>query len=665
MITYSAPKREFINQCRADENGETIAKAVSNAMKIAGISSYDESQIRAWKNSLPAVAGVLNKTSLSDNAIVAIEYEINQTHKRIDFIITGKKEGSRNVIIIELKQWSTVQKSTLSNKIFANVANGKWEDVLHPSYQALDYADSISSKYDIIKKESIGVYTCSFLHNMPMQYSGIMNDVNAFPEILKSPCFLKDDIDKLVNFIDSHVREMDTNLLSDIDSSEIVVSMQLSDMLLDALHGNSAFSYDERQRKSIDVIKETVKECLKYDDKRTIIIKGGPGTGKSVVALNVLGELTKPIKGEKTGYNAVYFTVNSAPRKLYSQELLQGDFKKSQLESFFKYPGKILTRAHANGIDCAFFDEAHRLFDFKGGVGLSSGAHILDEAIRVPRVSVFFIDEDQMVTRNDFATIKRIKDTSEKLHKKVIDDPELELISQFRVLGGDRYMSFVKSFLGYDNLKLHYRLNDEYDFRIFDSAKEMHDLICAKDMEERIKRATEAGTDIDAISGKCRVVAGYCYEWCQRYGGSKGQDRTGNNYDIKLDNGEYQAKWNLDVSKEYSWLNDPLSVREVGCIHTCQGLDMNYCGVIIGRDLYYQDGTIRFDKSANAKSDLSSGIRNADDALAEKLIRNTYHVLLTRGIKGTFVYCEDAPLREYLKSLLDLEDSSLVGGKSR
>lgn len=122
-----------------------------------------------------------------------------------------------------------------------------------------------------------------------------------------------------------------------------------------------------------------------------------------------------------------------------------------------------------------------------------------------------------------------------------------------------------------------------------------------------------------------------------------------------MDEGQYKAKWNLkcdQLLKDYSWLNNPLSVREVGCIHTCQGLDLNYCGVIIGKDLYYEDGMVKFKKSANAKSDVTSGIRTADDDLAKRLIRNTYHVLLTRGMKGTYVYCEDKALRDYLKSLI-------------
>lgn len=140
-------------------------------------------------------------------------------------------------------------------------------------------------------------------------------------------------------------------------------------------------------------------------------------------------------------------------------------------------------------------------------------------------------------------------------------------------------MSFIKSFLGYDNLHLTYKRDDIYDFRVFDSAQEMHDLIREKDMEARNAKASETGKSLGDISGSCRVVAGYCYEWNTKNGGSKGQDRAGSNFDIILDSGQYKAKWNLrhpGLPNDYSWLNDPLSVDEVGCIHTCQGLDLNY-----------------------------------------------------------------------------------------
>lgn len=223
---------------------------------------------------------------------------------------------------------------------------------------------------------------------MTAQYASLIKDQVRFPLLADSPCFLKDDVDAFVDFIEKYVDSADSALLVDIDSSRVVTSKQLSDMLLNALHGNPFYSFDKGQATAVETIKTMVDDCLKYDDNRTIIIKGGPGTGKSVVALNVLGQLTKPKKGKKTGYNAIYCTVNAAPRTLYKQELIQGDFTKSHLKEFFKYPN-IFKDIGKNEIDCALFDEAHRLFEFKGGIGVKKGTNLLCNAILGARVSVF------------------------------------------------------------------------------------------------------------------------------------------------------------------------------------------------------------------------------------------------------------------------------------
>lgn len=653
MIVYSNTKRNFINQCRADNDGHTIENAVASAMCLAGITYFDESQRKAWRNSLPSMADILERTNIDDNIIIAIEYNIRQAKDRLDFVITGKDvNNNRSIIIVELKQWSTASASSLENHVYVNVAHGIMDDKWHPSYQAKNYANIISNTYEVVQEEHINIYACSYLHNMPSQFAGLMKDSNRFPLINEAPCFLKDDMDSFIDFITRYISSKDESLLIDLDNSRVVSSRQLSDMLLNALHGNPFYSYDEAQARAVATIKATVADCLRYGDNRTIIIKGGPGTGKSVVALNVLGELTKPVRGRRTGYNAFYCTVNAAPRYLYAEELIQGDFTRNQLGQFFKFP-TVFKNTGRNEIACVLFDEAHRLFDSDY---MNTTNNILEKAISSSRVSVFFIDEDQIVTKKDYATIEKIKEVSDRLDKRIIEGDDLVLSTQFRVLGGDIYMSFIKSFLGYNDMNLHYVGNQNYDFRVFDSVLEMHELIKEKDMQERIQKSTETGKPVDKLSGCCRLVAGYCYEWLPKYGGSQGLFRTDTTtYDIRFDDG-FKAKWNLrcpEVGDKYSWLNDPESINEVGCIHTCQGLDLKYCGVIIGKDLQYRNGQLLFNQSANAQSDSLSGIKNADAALAEKLIRNTYNVLLTRGMKGTYVYCEDEGLREYLKSLIN------------
>lgn len=157
---------------------------------------------------------------------------------------------------------------------------------------------------------------------MPNHYSEYMKDTQKFPLLREAPCFLQDDKEELINYINMNVVSANPSLLVIIDTSKVVPSKHLSDLLLNALKGNPFYSYDKGQATSVETIKATVLDCLKYDDKRTIIIKGGPGTGKSIVALNVLGQITKPVNGKATGNSAVYVTVNAAPRNLYSTKLV-------------------------------------------------------------------------------------------------------------------------------------------------------------------------------------------------------------------------------------------------------------------------------------------------------------------------------------------------------
>ncbi|MBQ6675979.1 MAG: DUF2075 domain-containing protein [Ruminococcus sp.] len=647
MIAYCAKKSDFIKQCECG----VIADELS--ARMIGFSGGGKREEKSWENSLPQMAKVLKMSSLPDDVVVAAEYKIQQLQNRLDFVITGRnRDGKPAVIIVELKQWSQDIKNSKLNDHVYTYGGGGQKDYLHPSFQALNYANIIKNTYLFAIENDVVFSSCSYLHNMPQQYEKTLRNEEKYPYTTeKSPVFLKGDEKAFADYLSDKISEADTDILFDLDNSQIVSSKELAKILNDSLKGNELFTLDDGQKTSIETIVKEVDEFLEYGEKKIILIKGGPGTGKSVVALNSMGRLVNPKDGKKHGYNVAYFTANAAPRYLYSEELTKDkEYTKKLIKTLFKHP-LVFNKSSKDAYDCALIDEAHRLFSFKGGMGIKKGVNLLKKAIESTKVSVFFIDEDQAVTKDDYATIETIKEMADKCQPKVrvIEQDELELTSQFRVAGGAEYISFIRSFLGYDKEKCTYRPN-KYEFKVCDTAEEVREWVKNHDKDIRKQRAEKTGKSIDNISGYCRMVAGYCYDWK-----SKGKGREADIYDIVLDKGAFKAKWNLrntEIGQEYSWLNDPLSVDEVGCIHTCQGLDIEYCGVIIGKDMYYENGQIKFNKSVNAKSDTASGIRNADDELAERLIRNTYNVLLTRGIKGTYVYCEDKELRDHLRSLI-------------
>ncbi len=630
MIIYEGSCRRFIEQSLWSDI--KIGEVISDSFNDYHIHS-GESEVNSWNNSLPALAYVLNKSDVPDDAEIGIEYNIRGNRHRIDALICGRDDdGFESAVVVELKQWSNVQRTDKPYYVHT-LGGGGEDDYWHPSYQAANYVGMIENFYAYVQDTPVRFKACSYLHNMDAANRQILGDSMLYPQVEYSPVFLKGDEDALADFIGHFIKGSCKDLLFRIDHSSIRPSPKLSDMLSEALRGQDFFSYSDEQADAVSSIVQIARDSAKYGEKRTVIIRGSPGTGKSIVAINVLGQLVAPRNGEKP-LSAAYFTSNSAPRMLYQKKLIDEDHRKNAISNLFKHP-LALSGAPSNALACSLFDEAHRMYDWKGGTGLKKGINLVEKCINASKVSVFFIDEDQAVTTHDYATIDRIREIADRCNSRVIDGPTLK--TQFRVLGGTEYLEFVRSLLRYPDSGDFRNDFGGYDLRIFNRAA---------DMREELRK-------MDLQYGDSRMVAGYTYEWITK-------KDYGCGYDIVLDDGEFQAKWNMSKN-DYSWLYDKDSFEDVGCIHTCQGLDMQYCGVIIGKDLRFENEELIFDPSKNAKSDKSSGIRTCKDRKqVETLIRNTYNVLLTRGMRGTFIYCEDKGLREHIREMLKSDSDSLA-----
>ena len=648
QIIYHEQLDTFIRQCLVSKD---IAKQVEKGMFNAGYSFVQPNWITSWSNSLPEIAKALKNSNIDKDVDVAVEYRLKHSMERVDFIIYGlDSNNNKNIVIVELKQWSQVSKCSSLNKVFTLVSKGHFEDHFHPSYQALNYAGQLKSFNEYVQKNNVGIESCSYCHCMDYGYKTIMDDISLFPFIKESPSFLENEGTDFKIFVEKYVSKKCHNLLYEINNARTVPSDNFAKLIRDALSGNQMYSLDTGQSNALTTIVDSVREAHYYNQKKTIIIRGGAGTGKSIIAINALGLLNSPKKKDDR-ITTMFVTVNAAPKKVLYNGLTKDKlFKNNELESLFKYPSVFANRP-SNEVDCLLIDEAHRIFKMKGGVGLKSGTNMLRELINVSKVSVFFIDDNQAVTKDDYATEKIICDIAKECHSQVVKGPELELTSQYRVQGGAEYISFIKSFLGYNNDALNYNPSGSYEFKVFDNANDMFNAIKKLDEMSRIEQAKKDGKLPIATfdyNGHCRVVAGYTYEWVSNHSIRDGI----NDVIIKKDN--FAKKWNLMYGSglnAYSWADDPLSIDEIGCIHTCQGIDLDYCGVIIGKDLTYENGKIVFHQNAHPKSD-KSGIRTASAIDAETWIRNTYYVLLTRGIKGTYVYCEDEKLNNFLKKFL-------------
>lgn len=373
----------------------------------------------------------------------------------------------------------------------------------------------------------------------------------------------------------------------------------------------------DEQKVVYSSILKIFEDIINTEEKCTIIVKGGPGTGKSVVAINLLVALKK--------YNTNYVTKNSTPRNIYFEKLRQGNFKQKYIKNLFKGSG-CYYETDFNTFDCLIVDEAHRL---NKKSAIFHGENQVKEIINASKVNIFFIDEDQIVTTKDIGTVDEIKFWAEQLNSKVYEGEDFVLSSQFRCNGSDGYLAFLDNLLGIKETANIDLLGLDFDFRVYDDPIKMRE-------DLRI---------LNQKNNKAWMVAGYCYEWK-----SKGLNNE-EIYDIELING-FKAKWNFATTT--TWAIDEDSFEEIGCIHTSQGIEFDYVGVIIGNDLRYEEKKIITDKTRVAISDKTSGARGTKNIeLADKIIRNTYRVLMSRGQKGCFIYCEDKSLSDYIKRITE------------
>ena len=620
MIVYSANKRLFVQ----DVKSNVIATKIFDLIREKGLNAGQEREFAAWHNSMKFMRDIVDDSEIDDEVQIAIEYNIPQTSKRVDFIIIGADATDKdNIVIVELKQWSKAEvvDDDMHFSVRTYVANDK-RIVCHPSYQAYSYSRFLSNYSQAIHERNIHLVPCAYLHNYLPAYKSALSAEIYRDWFTSAPFFVMDEVKQFTEFVKKYVTKKSSrgDLLFMIDHGRIKPTKSLQDALATMVRGTPVFDLLDEQAVCYDMCVRTMLQCLKDRKKRTLLIQGGPGTGKSVLAVNLLMHFIT------CACNAAYVTKNSAPRQAFLS-ILSGNKAENvaEISQLFRSPFG-LSQVPANSYDCLIVDEAHRLV--KKMYGDWHGENQVKECINAALLTVFMLDEDQAVTTKDIGSVQEISHWCMELGSTIIMREETKLTSQFRCNGSDAYIQFIDNLLQRGSESLPVSLSElNYDFRVFDDACLMRDALREK----------------NAVANKARMVAGYCYDWNVK-------NHRGD-IDIELPGG-FQAKWNLANDK--IWAINPRSFEEVGCIHTAQGLEFDYVGVLIGKDLVFDkdSGRVLTNKNAISKDDNSSGIRGASDDEARRLILNTYKTLLTRGQKGCYVYCEDEALREYIKRII-------------
>lgn len=617
MIVYEADKAQFLKHNDLDDIEAIIHERfiATTGHRVAA------AELRSWKASLGDMAKVLRDPDLPSDLGVAIEMHIPQTSKRIDMTLTGTDvDGCKNAVVVELKQWEKAEVTDKDAivKTFLGRAN---REVVHPSYQAWSYATLLEGFNDAVYDGGINIKPCAYLHNY--QRDGAIDSIHYIAYTDKAPLFLKgkEERVRLQEFLKKYIKHGDSKkILYELRDGKIRPSKALAESLKGLLKQQPEFVLIDDQK---EVFESLIALATAASSNRPVvaIIQGGPGTGKTVLAINLLVRLTS------LGLVGKYVSKNAAPREVY-QAKLTGTITKTKFSNMFTGSGSFVN-ATANCFDFLIVDEAHRLNE-KSGLYGNLGENQVKELIGASKCTVFFIDEDQRVTLNDVGTQQVIRDFA--IMKQATIQPHT-LESQFRCGGSDGYLAWLDNTLAIRDTANNTLAGIQYDFRVFDSAESMHDAIIEKNTNNR-----------------ARVVAGYCWPW---------RSKKDNTADDIVIGANYRRQWNLSQDGSL-WIISPESVEQVGCIHTCQGLEVDYIGVIIGPDFVVRDNIVKTDAFKRDSRDrtikgFKSRIKAQDpDILGEVdlVIKNTYRTLMTRGMRGCFIYCTDAETLEYFRSRL-------------
>lgn len=618
MIVYTACKSKFLDDVLDDQIHEAIHREFQRKLfRRAG-----DSEVNSWRNSMKEMRQVLNDPDIPGDSLVSIEYNIPLTGKRIDFILTGRNAQLQEcAVIIELKQWSDVQATQQDAVVNTWLGKGNI-NTPHPSYQAWTYAALIEDYSEVVQNEQVRLSACAYLHNLDS--AKVINDPFYKAHTDRAPVFISKDARKLSEFLKKHVKYGDQNdLMYRIEHGKIRPSKNLADSLSNMLLGNREFLMIDDQKLVYEMALD-LAHARNDSSKRVLIVEGGPGTGKSVVAINLLSEFTQ------RGMVCQYVSKNAAPRAVFEAKLT-GTFKKTRIANLFRGSGGYVDN-QANQFDVLLVDEAHRLNE-KSGLYGNLGENQIKELIHASKLCIFFVDEDQRVTFKDIGSKAEISKWALALGAEVV---EQELRSQFRCNGSDGYIAWLNHHL---QIKPTANLNLDgldFDFKIFDSPTALHNAIRQK----------------NEVNNKARVVAGYCWDWKSK--------KNPQAFDIEFPEHDYKAQWNLDDDGS-TWIIKPNSVEQVGCIHTCQGLELDYVGVIVGPDFVVRNGEVLTDAFKRSNMDQSikgfkGGLktdRANNLAMADAVIKNTYKTLMTRGMKGCYVYFTDDETRTHFQTLVN------------
>lgn len=578
-----------------------------------------KSEVNSWVNSLNFLRNAIEYSELKNNKIV-LEYGLPYSSGRIDVVFFGKSvNGTDTIAIVELKQWSNENVIDSDVDEIVTVNYGKFlKDQPHPSVQVEGYHQYLKDFISIFDEpQSIALDACAYCHNYSRNEKNAVLFLPKFKKYIeKYPLFSKEDARELGEYLNKRLdKDSGFEIFNRFVSSPFKPSKKLLKHVGDMVDKRQIFNLIDDQIVAYKRILHKAEELSKKDKKAVIIVKGGPGTGKSVIALEVMGELLRQgkIVFHATGSSAFTNTLRN----------IVGKRAHHLFKFFFSF-----TRHQENEIDVLICDEAHRIRKDSANYGvplsLKSKISQVEDLIRPARLSIFFIDEYQVVRPTEIGSIKLIKETAMKLGVKQSEILEFELKTQFRCNGSDAYLQWIENTLQVRESDKRFLTDDDsIEFKIFDNPKMLQKAISKKNEESK---------------NSARIVAGFCWPWSE-----PNSDGTLVN-DVKID--DFSMPWERK-GLFWKWATYDEGMDEVGTVYTSQGFEFDYIGVIFGNDLIYDpEKNMWVGKPENS---YDSNTKHNNEEFTEHMKR-VYRVLLSRAHKGVYVYFMDKNTENYFRS---------------
>lgn len=587
--------------------------------------------------SIPALAADLRDAGLGEVEML-LEYQLPLTSKRADVVLTGThpQTGRPSYVVVELKQWSEAHSYEDDPTLVSISAYGS-RAVSHPSIQVRDYIEYLAGFTTSVTEDSATVNGIAYLHNATDHGVADLLDLSSPPG---TRLFTGQRRGELQHHLQGLLAPGTGAEAADrLLGSRIAPSKQLLTLAADEVQRREMFTLLDEQRDAYLHVLHAVRKAQQADHKTVVVVAGGPGSGKSVIALSVMGELARDGRA----------VMHATGSRSFTQTLRKVAAKNAPpVKKMFAYFNSFMA-SETNDLDCLILDEAHRIRETSVNRWTKKEARALarpqiDELLSAARVPVFLLDQHQVVRPGEQGTTEGIE---EQARAKGLDVIRIDLDAQFRCGGSKPYVDWVSGLLGLDGEPHRWVGDDHFSVQLADSPAQMEEWLDARRDEDY----------------SARVVAGYCWPWSDpRPDGALVPD-------VQVEG--WSRPWNLKGDRSIGgapsaalWATDPAGFGQVGCVYTAQGFEFDYVGVILGPDLVLREDGWQAVRAANRDPDFRN--RNAvSDEEFDGLVRNVYKVLLTRGLRGVLIYSTDAETRERLRDYSAEEGRTSVSSTAR